>query len=553
MTRETKLGLAVATSFLSLVGGVLGVKLYRGEGPETTPPDATAKETPPKSSEASDQNPQKNDVPDVAKKDAERKPMPTSVPGEPASVQAVANPPTPVTSNPPHPTVLTPDPDAVSLASSQPVKPVIVQPVAAEPVKKDEAPPAPSPIAGQPPPAMVPPKGDAAPEPAPTIVPPPPVMMEPKKDEPKKDDPKKDELTKDQLKKDDAPPPPAPLVTEPKKDDAATPTPLAPQPIAPLATELKKDDPAPPAPAPLTPQPPAPIALEPKKDIPAPPAPLAPPPPVPTALEPKKDDSASPTPTAIKFEKTPDSTNITAQPAAVRSLPPMPEPPPTSTPPAPLNPEINKKAEPTVTVIPASSPGTPTNPPKARDPFVTAPSRPAAEPKTQSYLEEEHRWQPADSFRGVSERYYFSPKYEAALKQYNRDYPLASKAMKQSAAVLPPGTTVWVPPVRILERDYPELITDLTPAPGVATATPMSRPGSLVTPVPPPSSAGPTYTVRGGESLYDIARRTLGNSDQWYLIYRMNPTLSNDPKLPIPAGTFLRMPTGAKVGTTDKP
>ena len=34
MTRETKLGLAVATSFLSLVGGVLGVKLYRGDGPD---------------------------------------------------------------------------------------------------------------------------------------------------------------------------------------------------------------------------------------------------------------------------------------------------------------------------------------------------------------------------------------------------------------------------------------------------------------------------------------------------------------------------------------
>src|SRR5262245_15610131 len=33
MTRETKLGLAVALAFLVLVGGVLGVKLMQGDGP----------------------------------------------------------------------------------------------------------------------------------------------------------------------------------------------------------------------------------------------------------------------------------------------------------------------------------------------------------------------------------------------------------------------------------------------------------------------------------------------------------------------------------------
>ena len=39
MTRETKLGLAVAASFLALVGGVLAVKLHQGG---LTPPDSDA-------------------------------------------------------------------------------------------------------------------------------------------------------------------------------------------------------------------------------------------------------------------------------------------------------------------------------------------------------------------------------------------------------------------------------------------------------------------------------------------------------------------------------
>ena len=53
--------------------------------------------------------------------------------------------------------------------------------------------------------------------------------------------------------------------------------------------------------------------------------------------------------------------------------------------------------------------------------------------------------------------------------------------------------------------------------------------------------------------LIEIARRTLGNSLFANRIQAMNPTLSSDPRLPIPAGTVLRLPAEAKVDAADRP
>src|SRR5205085_6104832 len=114
-----------------------------------------------------------------------------------------------------------------------------------------------------------------------------------------------------------------------------------------------------------------------------------------------------------------------------------------------------------------------------------------------------------------------------------------------------PGQVIWVPPVRILERDYGHRIGGLAPLP----ATPTSRP--TVEPVAPPpglanagfgNPAGQLYRVRQpGESVQEIARRTLGTSGLAANIQSLNPTLSPDPRLPIPAGTVLRLPAAARV------
>jgi hypothetical protein len=169
----------------------------------------------------------------------------------------------------------------------------------------------------------------------------------------------------------------------------------------------------------------------------------------------------------------------------------------------------------------------------------------------QSYLEEEYHWQPGDRFEAVSQKYYFSEKYAAALQQYNRDYPLAGVGMRQNPPAMVPGQAIWVPPVRILERDYPTFIAELQ------ELNDRGLPVSAVRPVDasPQASGGTKLTkVRDrGETMYEIARRALNDSGQWIVVHRLNPTLSRDPKLPIPAGTVLRLPAEAKIETSDLP
>jgi nucleoid-associated protein YgaU len=116
-----------------------------------------------------------------------------------------------------------------------------------------------------------------------------------------------------------------------------------------------------------------------------------------------------------------------------------------------------------------------------------------------------------------------------------------------------------VPPARILERDYNADIGGLSP---VAPAVPTSRPAVEAVP-PPPGLANSgfgnvtpkTYRVRGpaGESLQEIARRTLGDGNQAARVRGFNPTLSPDVRLPIPPGTVLRLPAEARVDAADKP
>jgi nucleoid-associated protein YgaU len=193
-----------------------------------------------------------------------------------------------------------------------------------------------------------------------------------------------------------------------------------------------------------------------------------------------------------------------------------------------------------------------------KDPFTAPFTRPAAppEPKRDSYLEEQYRWRPGDSFAAISTQFYKSPNYADALLKYNQDYPLATREMRQNPPALAPGQIVWVPPPRILERDYANLIGGLTPI-----ATPTSRP--TVEPVTPPpglansgfaAPAEKLYRVRQtGESVQEIARRTLRNSAFANRIQALNPSLSADPRLPIPAGTVLRLPGDATVDAADRP
>jgi MraZ protein len=107
---------------------------------------------------------------------------------------------------------------------------------------------------------------------------------------------------------------------------------------------------------------------------------------------------------------------------------------------------------------------------------------------------------------------------------------------------LPPTSPSAVPvPSVPMEKDSPH-------------AQPMTSPATTTPPMPPPSSEGskpsapdtPLYKVRGkGETLREIARRTLGSGDRWRQIYRLNPDLQ--PELIVPSGKYVLLPADAKV------
>jgi hypothetical protein len=528
MTRETKLGLVVAGSFLALVGGVVVARLKHVEMPGDQP-QAEAKAVEPEGN-AQAAAPATGEKPADATVKASDAPKPAdNIPPEPpkqkqdVSSEALARandqkmPPAPPTDAAP--------------ATAPPVDPPAATPKADPPPKLDSAPPVavtPAPDAVSPnppvqplnPPAMDKPATNPTPtpQPAPDLAPPagltpPPTEMKPESKPETKPEAKPETKPEPPV---NASPTPAPAVAPPA--DSPTPKPADATPKADPPTMQKQPDPTP-VPTTVTP-------------IPEPPAP-----------PPLNKQEAPPVPT------------VTKQPA-------------NETPPAapPLNPGVTNAGGPSVTKMPEpgvlpsgatlDAPRVPTATAPGRDQFLAAPAvRPVAppQPTKDSYLEEQYRWKPGDSFANVSSQYYTSPKYADALLKYNQDYPLATREMRQNPPAIAPGSVIWIPPARILERDYPTQLGGLQPI-----ATPTSRPSVEPVGAPPGLAnsnrpADMLYRVRSpGESVQEIARRTLGNSFLASRIQGMNPTLSPDPRLPIPPGTVLRLPGEAKVDAADR-
>jgi hypothetical protein len=166
------------------------------------------------------------------------------------------------------------------------------------------------------------------------------------------------------------------------------------------------------------------------------------------------------------------------------------------------------------------------------------------------------------SFAKLSERFYGTDKYADALLAYNQSARTSwSKlnGMTSPPTSLAPGIKVLKPQPALLERDYPQMIGRGTTSPiaPIAASGPVVKvetPRPIATIAPPTNSAIPTitntpkagptapYRVQNpqGESILDIAERTLGNRSRWNEIYRLNPNYP--PQFPIPAGTELRMP-----------
>jgi MraZ protein len=97
--------------------------------------------------------------------------------------------------------------------------------------------------------------------------------------------------------------------------------------------------------------------------------------------------------------------------------------------------------------------------------------------------------------------------------------------------------------------------TGAVPPPDVTAVTPPPPPKEEAHPMPgePPLAPAPgpvqTYQVRSPETLRDLARHTMGNSDRWADIYKLNPNLK--PEATLAAGTVVRLPGDACVQPDD--
>jgi hypothetical protein len=356
-------------------------------------------------------------------------------------------------------------------------------------------------------------------------------------------------------------PPPATLVMEPPPSSQPAPTPaFNPTPVEPLA---KTPDPVNPAPAPtalvdLPPQPVTPTPVETPKPEPTKqpePAPVVPavkqpdpPPETPKAIDPLPEFKA------VELKQDPPKA-VDPPPAPVQEAPKPVEPlPPAKEIPKPEEPKPFAPSPGSASLIHEPAPATAPPPRPLPDPLPNLQpaggTRPAPKaPASDSFLEEEYRLQSGDTFAGVSKRFYFSDKYSIALQQYNRDYPIGSPNLKQDPPRLAAGTSVWIPPIRVLEKRYPTMIADYKPLTNAAVAGPATAASPTWTPTPARQVAASTKTYRvreGGESMIDIARRMLNNPQAWNTIYQLNPSLNANASAPIPAGTLLRVPGDAR-------
>jgi hypothetical protein len=262
-------------------------------------------------------------------------------------------------------------------------------------------------------------------------------------------------------------------------------------------------------------------------------------------------DAAGPGPSAakgtdssVKLVPKPVEQPPAAAPESTLRINPVAQPP--------FNQVAQGPARPERTAIPLGAPTTATTAPITA-PVPVGPGSVSASGNAQveSYDEETFACQVNETYQTISQKFYRTDKYARALFLFNRDHPLATDGAKVDPPILKQGQPVYIPPSSILEKYYGAAIAE--PASSATNSVQLQQPtnGTPVSfgkPAIEKAVAAPErlYRVKNdGETLYQIAARTLTNADRWAEIYKLNPRF--DPKFPIPSGTELRMPADAKI------
>ncbi|MER3415925.1 MAG: hypothetical protein C4297_06905 [Gemmataceae bacterium] len=206
---------------------------------------------------------------------------------------------------------------------------------------------------------------------------------------------------------------------------------------------------------------------------------------------------------------------------------------------------------------------------RSRDvPLVPTPAAPRT-PTVRSFDVRIHQVQPGDSYERVSQLYYDSPRLAQALAAFNRDRDATD-------APLAPGRKLYIPPREYLEAESsgsggyasaPDRrpagtamqaapgtgaqaaragSSDATAGAGPSASTQAARPSAVSRPAPAASGGYKTYRVQPQDTIWSIAKRTLGRGERWPEIARLNRDLLPDVNRLQP-GMTLRLPADAVV------
>ena len=199
--------------------------------------------------------------------------------------------------------------------------------------------------------------------------------------------------------------------------------------------------------------------------------------------------------------------------------------------------------------------------PRPQDGFGYVTSTPGRS-TVQSYDLQSMVVRPNETFATLSTQVYGTDRYQQALAEFLRD-------RDPRLTQLIPGQTVDVPPAEELERRFARLIPPPTasdprapiaptsvqgssPPPAVRTAggvtvPPMTRlPPAAPQPVPSAPAPERRYRVQENDTLYGIAKRTLGDGERWSEIYELNRELLQG-GTQLQVNMLLKMPADAKL------
>jgi Tfp pilus assembly protein FimV len=217
----------------------------------------------------------------------------------------------------------------------------------------------------------------------------------------------------------------------------------------------------------------------------------------------------------------------------------------------------------------------------ARDNWAAQQGTPAP-PAVEVFDLEVYIARPGDTLASISQARFQSEKYEQALALFNRERNPQFDTPR-------PGRYVYIPPVDYLERRFRHVIPGQPASPGPASpagspaarAVTSNQPGGarqasfpqgpssgVVTaggslpgrPAPMPGqdaslkalAGGKRYQVRPNDTVWTIAKRTLGTGERWPDILRLNREVLRDVNQ-LQVGMILRLPDDAQVDSPDLP